>query len=95
MTYIKTYPIHATYDTGLQIQQDISIVVSDTLYAKCVEGFEYTVTGQSGLTNLAALANTYLGETAFSKNIKYYHGKTTNPESVEEAIAAADRKSVV
>lgn len=94
MTYIKTYPIHATYDTGLQITQDISIVVSDTLYAKCVEGFSYTVTGQSGLSNLGALSNTYLGETAFSKNIKYYHGKTTNPDSVAEAIAAAEANGV-
>lgn len=94
MTSIKTYPIHATYDTGLQIQQDITIVVSDTLYAKCVEGFEYTVTGQSGLTNLGSLANTYLGENAFSKNIKYYHGKTTNPESVEQSIAAAEANGV-
>ena len=94
MTSLKTYPIHATYDTGLQIQQDITIVVSDTLYAKCVEGFEYTVTGQSGLRNLGALANTYLGENAFSKNIKYYYGLTTDQTAAELARATAEANNV-
>lgn len=78
MTYLKTYPIHCTYQGGLSTSQSITFVISDELLELCKNGIDYNVSNEPGLTNFGKLVNDFLGVKIISSNLPFYHGSLSN-----------------
>lgn len=86
MTYLKTYPIHCTYQGGLSTSQSITFVISDELLELCKNNIDYIVDNEPGLTNIGKLVNDYLGVNVISSNMPFYHGSLSSDRYITDTV---------
>lgn len=88
MTYLKTYPIHCTYPSGLSTSQSITFIISDDLLELCKNNIDYNVEDEPGLTNIGKLVNDFLGVKVISSNLPFYHGSLSADRYVIDTVVA-------